>query len=70
MARERKRVWGELAGVQMAHLSRIMTGAKIDPNDLNPYALRPPAPPKSEAAIQRESDLAWKLLDRFFGGEK
>ena len=65
---ERKRVMGEVAAVEMAFICKLITGKDVNPADLNPYGERPKARPKSSAAIQRESDAAWRLLDKFFCG--
>ena len=59
---------GELAAVQMAWTARIMTGQKIDPQTLNPYAVKAAPVTKSPEQMERENALAWKLLDRFFCG--
>jgi len=69
MARERQHFLGELAGCQMSWMARVFSGAKIDPQELNPYRRREPDLPKSPEQIERESKLAWELLDRFFLGQ-
>jgi len=53
----------------MAWLARKLTGEQIEPDRLNPYAELRPEPPKTPEELDRENDLAWKLLDRAWGGE-
>jgi hypothetical protein len=66
---ERKRVLGEIAACQMSCLVWVMTGQKIEPEDQIGRAVRQPRRCKSEAERERESQMAWKLLDRFFTGK-
>lgn len=70
MARERKRVSGELAGCEMAWLALNFTGEKLDPNDLNPYRETTAPKKKSLARIEMESQAGWALIDRYFGKPK
>lgn len=70
MARERKRVMGEIAGFEMAWLALKLTGEKIDPIELNPYREAAPPKKKSEARIEMESQAGWRLIDQYFGKPK
>lgn len=63
---ERKRVQGELLAVQLCFLARRIFGERVEIQDLNPYRRKEKPRPKSPEQIERESALAWQLLDRYF----
>lgn len=48
---------------------KVTTGAVIDPDAINPYAVkRLDTRPKSPSQIEIEDRVSWKALDRFFAG--
>jgi hypothetical protein len=70
MTRERKRLSGELAAVQMAFLCKVLLGEDVDPEELNPYAEPgPEPPPKTEAQKHREHRAGWAALERMVFGK-
>jgi len=70
MARERKRVDGELVAYEIAWIVQLITGEQIDPDAINPYRTGKPIKKRqrSRARINAENNAGWALMDRFMGG--
>jgi hypothetical protein len=64
--------WERLAvGVCWVVNSNGVTKKAVRPKDVIPKAFHPPAPPPRKLTpeeLEQQSRLAWKVLDRAFGG--
>lgn len=69
MDRGRKQFVGEQIGFVCSWIALKLTGEKIHPDELNPYAApkkRTPFQEKTPEEVEYQNQRSWKLLDAFF----
>lgn len=70
MAKERKRVAGELAAWQVIRIAMMFGGQPVEPSRINPYREAVEAPrEKTPEEVEYQNRRNWKVLDAFFGGK-
>lgn len=68
MAKERKRVAGELAAWQVVRIAMLFGGNPIEPSRINPYReVVQGTREKTPEEVEYQNRRNWKVLDEFFG---
>lgn len=64
MARERKRVMGQLAAFEISMIASMFGGEQIDPDTINPYGVRPRMSKANRELMERDKKEQFRASQR------